>query len=528
MGALEPSLSGIIAKVTFSDRIHLERTGCFYETDFIVCCSGNDLISQQYRSGSSFPGAGCIRTSRFLCDACFCSAIFILFPVSAPVRPVAEREKDSKRLTVKARKIKIYVTAILRMAQSCYLHTKRGKAMRKKRFLAIAAAIAVSMSVTVPMTVFATEAEETADIIDDELEEGEQMTIEDPGEADSDSDSNDGSTSGGSGSDTTGNSGGSSSGTTGSTGGSGSGTTGSAGNVKSSDSSLAHLGISPGSLSPAFSAGTHEYTATVDAGVTSISVAAKPNNSKAVIASVSGAKSLAPGANTVKVVVEAENGATTTYTIQVTCGSAASSAPVTDQTDPSGETDGENVLEGEVSIIQDSEETQEKKPAVTFDSNGYLIYEGNAYIPSSMMPEGEYVSLDKYNKLYDQSQTQKKKDMRLLIILIVLFVLSLIVILNLALKLRDVRQDVKLGLNGIEDDEERKKKPRQKANQKPKQTDTSMIPDVRIPDSIKMERASRPAKTEKPVKSERTEKPAKPEKPTKKAEDLEILDLNDL
>ena len=408
------------------------------------------------------------------------------------------------------------------MPQSCYLHTKRGKTMRKKRFLAIAAAIAVSMSVTVPMTVFATEADETADIIDDELEEGEQLTIEDTDEeTDGDGDSSDDSTS----EETN-------SGTTGSSGGSGTGTTGTAGSVKSSDSSLSHLGISPGSLSPAFSAGTHEYTATVDAGVTAISVAAKPNNSKAVIASVSGAKSLAPGANTVKVVVEAENGATTTYTIQVTCGSAGPSAPAADQTVPSGETGGEDVLEGEVSVIKDNEETKEQKPAVSFDSNGYLIYEGNAYIPSSMMPEGEYVSLDKYNKLYDQSQTQKKKDMRLLIIFVVLFVLSLIVILNLALKLRDLHQDAKLGLNGIDDDEEQKKKPRQKmnqkANQKPKQTDTSMIPDVKMPDSIKPERASRPAKVEKPVKSERAERPAKPERPEKKAEDLEILDLNDL
>ena len=55
-----------------------------------------------------------------------------------------------------------------------------------------------------------------------------------------------------------------------------------------------------------------------------------------------------------------------------------------------------------------------------------------------------------------------------------------------------------------------------------------MIPDVKMPDSIKPERASRPAKVEKPVKSERAERPAKPERPEKKAEDLEILDLNDL
>ena len=164
--------------------------------------------------------------------------------------------------------------------------------MRKKRFLAIVTAIIFSISLAAPVTVSATEAEEAADLTDEEQEEGEQTTIVAPGAEDEDASGNGGSSTG------------SSSGNTG-TGSSAATTT-----AKSSDSSLSHLGISPGSLSPAFSAGTHEYTATVDAGVTAISVAAKPNSSKAVIASVSGAKSLTPGANTVKVIVEAENGAT--------------------------------------------------------------------------------------------------------------------------------------------------------------------------------------------------------------------------
>ena len=385
--------------------------------------------------------------------------------------------------------------------------------MRKKRFLAIVAAIAVSISFAVPVTVSATEAEETSDTIDDELEEGEQTTIVDP-DADSDTDSD------------------GNSGNTGSSGGSSSGGTAAANSTKSSDSSLAHLGISPGTLSPAFSSGTHEYTATVDAGVTAISVAARPNSSKAVIASVSGAKSLTPGANTVKVVVEAENGATSTYTILVNCGTSTAPAQTTGQDDTAGETDSEQAIEGEISTLEDTKDEQKETPKVTFDDNGYLIYEGNAYIPSSMMPEGEYVSLDKYNKLYEQSQAQKTKDMRLLIILVVILVLLLIVILNLALKLRDIRQDVKLGLHGLADDEVPEKKQKAKALKarnetreqagKMMQTETSMIPDVKFPDEMK------------PVKQDKAPKPAKPEKSpkpvqsAKKAEDLEILDLNDL
>lgn len=368
--------------------------------------------------------------------------------------------------------------------------------MRKKRFLAIVAAIAISISFVAPVTALATETEDT---VDDEQEEGEQSTIMAP-DADTDTDT-------GSNSSTTGTSG-------------GSGATGTSAGTKSSDSSLAHMSISPGSLSPAFSSGTHEYTATVDAGVTAISVAARPNSSNAVIASVSGAKSLKPGTNTVKVVVEAQNGATTTYTITVNCGAASSTSQTTAQETPDTAEEG-MTLEGEISTIDDSEAVDEKKSEVTFDDNGYLIYDGNSYIPTSMMPEGEYVSLDKYNNLYEQAQAQKTKDMRLLIILIVVLVLLAIVVLNLALKLRDIRQDVALGLNDLDDDEEPVKK----------QTDTSMIPDVKIPDVKKQDtKVSRTEKTPKVEKAPKAERPQKPQKvkSAKAGEDLEILDLNDL
>ena len=395
--------------------------------------------------------------------------------------------------------------------------------MRKKRFLAIAAAIAVSISIASPVTAFATESEETTDTVDDEQAEGEQTTIVAPG-AESDDGAGSGSSSGG---NSSGNTGGNSSGSTGT----------SAGSAKSSDSSLSHLGISPGSLSPAFSAGTYEYTATVDAGVTAISVAARPNSSKAVIASVSGAKSLTPGANTVKVVVEAENGATSTYTITVNCGSSAQTTAQEDAAADSAAVDSDQAPEGEISVIDDTQEAQKEESEVTFDDNGYLIYEGNAYLPSSMMPEGEYVSLDKYNKLYDQAQAQKTKNMRIFIVLVVLIVLLLIVILNLALKLRDIRQDAKLGLDGPEDEEpERKQKTRSSKPRKETkeqvgqtmQTDTSMIPDVKMPEQMKPVRPEKPSGAEKTARPEKSHKTERPAKSVKKAEDLEILDLNDL
>lgn len=395
--------------------------------------------------------------------------------------------------------------------------------MRKRRFLVIVAAIAISMSFTAPVTISATEVEDGADTTDDEQEDGEQTTIAAPDAEDDTDDSSSG----------TGNSSsGTSSGSSGSSGTAGT----SSGSTKSSDSSLAHLGISPGSLSPAFSAGTYTYTASVDANTTAISVAARPNSSKAVIAAVSGAKSLKPGSNTVKVIVEAENGATSTYTITVNCGAASVTTQPADQTqtDTPEQSEGGQTLEGEISAIEDTEDEPEKQSEVTFDTNGYLIYEGNAYMPSSMMPEGEYVSLDKYNKLYEQLQAQKTKNMRWLILCIVIIVLLLIVIINLAFKLRDVRQDAKLGLNGIDDEEDLPKKKRgskEERGLKEKKptvgtTDTSMIPDVKMPAAAKPPKPA--AKPSKPAGKAEKPSVAKPAKAAKKAQDPEILDLNDL
>ncbi len=87
---------------------------------------------------------------------------------------------------------------------------------------------------------------------------------------------------------------------------------------KSSDSSLSSLIISAGSLSPEFAAGTKDYTTTVDYSVSSLAVTATPTNSKATVTSVTGNDSLEVGENTVRIVVTAENGSTSTYNIVVT------------------------------------------------------------------------------------------------------------------------------------------------------------------------------------------------------------------
>jgi len=101
----------------------------------------------------------------------------------------------------------------------------------------------------------------------------------------------------------------------------------------SSVATLGGLVISTGTLSPGFTSATTAYTAAVTNDVTSIAVTPIPNNLNAAItvngaavpgATRSGDINLAVGANTITIVVVAEDGVTTlTYTITVTRAASA-------------------------------------------------------------------------------------------------------------------------------------------------------------------------------------------------------------
>ena len=86
----------------------------------------------------------------------------------------------------------------------------------------------------------------------------------------------------------------------------------------SKDNSLKSLKISPGSLSPAFTPHTVNYTAIVPSSTSKLTVDAQVNNAAAKVISVTGANSLSAGRNDVKILVEAEDGTQATYTIVVT------------------------------------------------------------------------------------------------------------------------------------------------------------------------------------------------------------------
>ena len=95
----------------------------------------------------------------------------------------------------------------------------------------------------------------------------------------------------------------------------------------STDSSLSNLTISQGTLSPTFTSGTISYTDSVANGVSSLTVTPTVNQGNATVTvggtpvtsgSPSGSISLSVGSNSIPVVVTAQSGGTTTYTITVT------------------------------------------------------------------------------------------------------------------------------------------------------------------------------------------------------------------
>ncbi len=92
--------------------------------------------------------------------------------------------------------------------------------------------------------------------------------------------------------------------------------------AKDSNSKLSNLQVNPGTLSPAFAAGTTTYNINVPETTKDVTISATPQSNKATV-SVSGGKDLKLGANTARVTVVAENGSSTVYTLNIMCGEEA-------------------------------------------------------------------------------------------------------------------------------------------------------------------------------------------------------------
>ncbi|WP_175491109.1 Ig-like domain-containing protein [Pontibacter chinhatensis] len=112
---------------------------------------------------------------------------------------------------------------------------------------------------------------------------------------------------------------------------------GPAGATLSSNANLSNLALSGTTLSPAFSANTVNYTASVANAVTSVTVTPTKADANATVSingtvltggATSRAVNLNVGANTITVVVTAQNGSTKTYTVTITRAAAPSAPPV--------------------------------------------------------------------------------------------------------------------------------------------------------------------------------------------------------
>jgi len=106
--------------------------------------------------------------------------------------------------------------------------------------------------------------------------------------------------------------------------------------VASSVSTLSNLVLSSVTLNPTFNSGTTNYTATVNNSVTSTTVTPTRTQANATITvngtsvnsgSASGAISLSVGSNPITVIVTAQSGTTSTYTVTVTRSATIPGAP---------------------------------------------------------------------------------------------------------------------------------------------------------------------------------------------------------
>ncbi len=91
---------------------------------------------------------------------------------------------------------------------------------------------------------------------------------------------------------------------------------------KDSNNKLSSLKVYPGSLSPSFKASVKSYHVTVPKETTKVTISATAQSNKAKV-TVSGGNNLQYGLNTAKVVVVAENGASTAYVITIMRGEDA-------------------------------------------------------------------------------------------------------------------------------------------------------------------------------------------------------------
>ncbi|MCD8336920.1 MAG: cadherin-like beta sandwich domain-containing protein [Lachnospiraceae bacterium] len=229
----------------------------------------------------------------------------------------------------------------------------------------------------------------------------------------------------------------------------------------SADNSLSSLGITTEGavVSPEFAYGTTTYDVTVPAGTTSLSLSPTTSNSAAYIDSITGTD-LTDGSATVSIVVVAENGDAFTYTLNVTAEAAEVETEAQTETEVQTETETEKQTEDSryVSVARETLEEAEN----TIDT---LKTETRSY-------------RDRVDLLT-----------KILYGMIALCVVLLFIVINLLLKNKDLKSELKnyRGLNyssgnsETEDWEEEKpkKEAKQKKGKKKKEKKPVIVEDTR-------------------------------------------------
>ena len=151
----------------------------------------------------------------------------------------------------------------------------------------------------------------------------------------------------------------------------------------SSDASLAVMKVNPGSLSPEFTPGVHEYSTTVENNVDEIFVSASPNSAGATV-KIEGNKDLDVGQNRILIFVTAEDGTVEKYVIYAAREASDAEKP------PETETGNEDTAAADVESDGDAAENEDDIPQ---DSDGQKISDGWAFFAGED-EEGLYLVSD--------------------------------------------------------------------------------------------------------------------------------------
>lgn len=188
--------------------------------------------------------------------------------------------------------------------------------------------------------------------------------------------------------------------------------------VASSNNALASLTVGAGSLTPAFSPDVQNYTVNLTEHQSSLAINATPADGKAKVTSVTGNNPLQAGANTIKIVVTAENGENRVYTITVNNPAPPTTPPTEaptegttaepDSTEATSEEESTSETESVTQSGTSSEgesTTEEPKGLVAFEKNGkvYSVAENfNQPLPDGFS-ETFYAYHDKQVKIGQSS-----------------------------------------------------------------------------------------------------------------------------